>query len=248
VAIGVAVALVLLLVLAASASASTPPAPVPAPEPEPEPEPEPPPAPEPEPEPPPAPEPEPEPEPPPAPEPPPPPWDWDDELDEPVWPLPEWPPETVQRWASGARTFGAYRAKSDYSEAHNHAGVDLGPPREEGEPSRAYGAQVLSPVAGVVDVVDGGWATGDTRRIDVVSPVWGRIVLGGVQGQAEVVKGQQVEAGQLVGYVAKYGGGGTMLHIEQHDGDREKWPIGVPMPSTIIDPRDPERGVLARWA
>ena len=99
----------------------------------------------------------------------------------------------------------------------------------------------------IVELVDGGWASGDTRRIEIVSPVWGRIVLGAVQGEANVEVGDWVEAGQLVAWVARYGGGSTMLHLEQHDGDREKWPIGAAQPATIIDPRDESRGVLARF-
>lgn len=161
-----------------------------------------------------------------------------------AWPLPDWPPGTVQEWRSGARTFGAARPKKGNIDEHVHAGVDLGPPKLDGVTSRAYGARVLAPVAGVVEVVDGGWDGPEARRIEIVSPEHGRIVLGAVQPDAAVAKGDEVTAGQLVGWVGRYPGGSTMLHIEQHDGIRRRWKVGSPQPKSILDPRD---GVLAPY-
>jgi murein DD-endopeptidase MepM/ murein hydrolase activator NlpD len=159
-----------------------------------------------------------------------------------VWPLPDWPPDTVQEWRTGARTFGAPRSSSS-SGSHVHAGVDLGPPKV-GEPGRAYGARVLSPVAGRVELVGGGWDGAEAKRIEIVSPVYGRIVLGAVQKKAEVAEGELVRAGQLVGWVGRYPGGSTMLHLEQHAGPRVRWATGAPQPDGLIDPR---KGVLKAY-
>jgi murein DD-endopeptidase MepM/ murein hydrolase activator NlpD len=152
-----------------------------------------------------------------------------------VWPLPDWPLDTVQEWRKGDRTFGADRSDSKTG-AHVHAGVDLGPPRV-GKPGRAYGARVLSPVAGRVDIVGGGFSGAEAKRIEIVSPTFGRVVLGAVQKKAAVAVGDHVAAGQLVGWLGRYSSGATMLHLEQHDGERERWLIGKPKPPTIIDPR-----------
>lgn len=160
-----------------------------------------------------------------------------------VWPLPDWPPSTVQEWRRGARTFGADRSSSS-SGAHVHAGVDLGPPAKAGEPGRTFGARVLAPVAGVVELVGGGWDGAEAKRIEIVSPVYGRIVLGAVQKQAAVAVGQRVAAGELVGWVGRYPGGSTMLHLEQHEGARVRWKVGEPQPAGLIDPR---KGVLKAY-
>lgn len=162
-----------------------------------------------------------------------------------VWPLPDWPPGIVQRWQSGARSFGAVREEREGVDAHIHAGVDLGPPREEGKPlGRAFGSRVLAPVSGRVEVVDGGWEGSEARRIEIVSPIYGRIVLGGVQARAAVREGQWVKAGQLVGWLGRYPGGSSMLHLEQHRGKRTRWLPGQPQPAGIIDPRT---SVLEPW-
>lgn len=153
-----------------------------------------------------------------------------------VWPLPDWPPDTVQEWRRGDRSFGADRSDSKTG-AHVHAGVDLGPPRK-GPPGRAYGARVLSPVAGRVELVGGDFSGVEAKRIEIVSPVYGRIVLGAVQKNAAVAVGDHVTAGQLVGWLGRYASGATMLHLEQFDdGPRVRWLIGKLKPSTMIDPR-----------
>lgn len=161
-----------------------------------------------------------------------------------VWPLPEWPLDAVQEWRTGARTFGATRKTKGNIKAHVHAGVDLGPPSLAGVESRAWGSEVRSPVSGRVEIVGGGWDGPQAKRIEIVSPIYGRIVLGAVKPEAAVAVGDLVVAGQLVGWVGRYPGGSTMLHLEQHDGKRTKWATGTPQPKTIHDPRT---GVLARF-
>lgn len=148
-----------------------------------------------------------------------------------VWPLPDWPLGVVKEWRTGARTFGAAR------EDHVHAGVDLGPPKAVGITGRAYGSPVLAPVSGQVTVVGGGWRGPEAKRIEIVSPVYGTIVLGAVQKDAPVRVGQHVDAGDLVGWLGRYPAGSTMLHLEQHAGERTRWMLGTQKPPTIIDPR-----------
>lgn len=154
------------------------------------------------------------------------------------WPLPEWPPDTVQEWRWGERSFGASR------EGHIHAGIDLGPPRV-GEKGRAFGSPVLSPVTGRVSKVGGGWSGTEADQIQIDSPVYGLVVLGAMHPTAAVVKGQQVKAGELVGWLGRYPSGATMLHLEQHGrlvgtrilaAPRVRWE-GKTKPSTLIDPR-----------
>jgi murein DD-endopeptidase MepM/ murein hydrolase activator NlpD len=155
-----------------------------------------------------------------------------------TWPLPDWPPEVVQRWTSGARTFGAARS------SHVHAGVDLGPPRLAGYPmGRAYGSRVVAPLDGVVDLTDGGWDGPAARRIEMTTAA-GRLVFGAVQGAAAVAPGQQVKRGQILGWLGSYPAGSTMLHFEQHSAARVKWPVGKPQPKTLLDPR---KGVLSPY-
>ncbi len=217
---------VLAVGLASTASAD----PMPAPTPEPKPVP-------------PAPKPQPKPPTPPAPTPPPAPEpDYADaDPSDPdtfvTWPLPTYPPEMCRPWRTGDRAFGADRSDSKAG-PHIHAGVDLGPSED------FFGAPVVSPSSGVVDLVDGGFLGPGARRIDIVSPVYGRIVLGAVQGKAAVEKGQWVESGDLVGWIGRYPGGSTELHLEQHRDDRVKWLLGEPQPDGLIDPRT---GILAKF-
>jgi murein DD-endopeptidase MepM/ murein hydrolase activator NlpD len=154
-----------------------------------------------------------------------------------VWPLPDWPPGSIQEWRYGARSFGASR------DDHVHGGIDLGPAKIYGQESRAYGARVLTPYDGYVDAVDVGWDGPEAKRIDVITP-HGRLVFGAVQPEAAVKPGDRVLAGQLIGWIGKYPGGSTMLHLEQHEGERVRWDLGDPRPAGIIDPRD---GVLRQW-
>lgn len=156
----------------------------------------------------------------------------------PAWPLPEWPPGTVQEWRSGPRSLGAERSD------HVHAGVDIGPPKLAGQPSRAYGSPVVSITSGTVVEVGLGWAGDEAKRIDVMTDDGRLIVYGAVQPQAAVAVGQRVGPGQLLGWVGKYPGGSTMLHLEEHVGQRQPWDLGGQQPSTLLDPR---QGVLSRW-
>lgn len=154
-----------------------------------------------------------------------------------TWPLPTYPPELCRPWRTGDRAFGADRSDSKAG-PHRHAGVDLGPSGD------AFGAPVVAPCSGVVDIVDGGFLGPAARRIDIVSPKYGRIVLGAVQGKAAVEQYQWVESGDLVGWLGRYPGGSTELHLEQHEGPRVKWPIDQPQPEGLIDPRT---GILAKF-
>jgi murein DD-endopeptidase MepM/ murein hydrolase activator NlpD len=155
-----------------------------------------------------------------------------------TWPLPGHPSDTVREWRTGDRTFGADRSNSKAG-PHLHAGVDLGPSGD------FYGAPVVAPAAGWIDDIDIGFLGPDARRIDIISPVYGRIVLGAVQGVAAVEKGEWVESGQLVGWIGRYPGGSTELHLEQHVDERVKWPLDEPQqPAGLIDPR---LGLLAKF-
>jgi murein DD-endopeptidase MepM/ murein hydrolase activator NlpD len=116
---------------------------------------------------------------------------------------------------NAARSIGAPRPDGGPVD-HYHAGVDIGPR------SNAAGLAVLSPVTGRVIHV-GAWDGKDNLQVQIKSPVYGVVVLGGV-GNVLVREGDTVLAGEHIASIDDYSGGSAMIHMEWWFGGQRPGP------------------------